>query len=684
MNTAHSSSREPNRLVESRRGGDRRTDQQARLELAIDASGVGMWDWHRGRDAVLWDDRTCHIFGVAQGTVLDYDGFLELLEPTHRERTHQLLMAALDPMGSGEFGTECRVCHSNAEGRIVAVRGRALFAGAGAERHAIRLLGTALDITERLRAESEREGALVALRDSEQRYALAARATENAIWDWDVMRGTLHWSEGVERVFGHPMHRVPRTIEWWYAQIHPDDRARVERGINALVDCAGAGNAWSEAYRFCRADDTYANVVDRGYIARDEGGRAVRMIGAMEDETEREQLQERLRQAQRMEAVGQLAGGVAHDFNNLLTVIAGNLEFAQSDLPSDSPVRGDLQEIASATERARALVRQLLAFSRKQELKLESLDLSDIVRGAEQLLRRVIGEEIVLEVHLANDLPMIRADRGQMEQVLMNLAVNARDAMLTPAHGHAGRGGSLLIETTYQPTTAQRSAADEGPTGPMVSLRVRDTGHGMNDMTQRHVFEPFFTTKEVGAGTGLGLATVFGIVRQFGGGIAVQSAPGAGTAFTLRFPVAASAVQAERVVVPAIPPSSSRAMVLLVEDESAVRSAARRMLERKGYSVLEARHGADALLVWHEHRERIDLVVTDLRMPEMGGHELVTQLRKEEPGLPVVFMSGYADQASEAVHFAHSIFVEKPFTMEILLSSVQRLLQLHGDPIITD
>jgi CheY-like chemotaxis protein len=381
-----------------------------------------------------------------------------------------------------------------------------------------------------------------------------------------------------------------------------------------------------------------------------------------------------------MEAVGQLAGGVAHDFNNLLTVITGNLELAQTDLPPEHPVRRDLAEIGRAAERARELVRQLLAFSRKQTVVLQPLDLSEVVRGAESLLRRLIGEEILLDMHLEPTLPAIRADRSQLEQVLMNLAVNARDAMLTAAHGMQGRGGTLQIETADTCITPDEAQRLPGMLpGPAVRLRVRDSGHGMDATTCARAFEPFFTTKAMGAGTGLGLATVFGIVRQFGGAIRLESIPGTGTLFSIYFPVVPEAEAPASTPPVAIVAERGTSTILLVEDERAVRAASRRMLERQGFTVIEARHGVDALLIWHERHEQIDCVVTDLRMPEMSGPELIQQLRGERPELPVVYMSGYSEQAVPDATSPRTTLLEKPFTMQMLVGAVQMVLGVRAE-----
>jgi PAS domain S-box-containing protein len=668
-------------FYEQRRGGDRRADQRARYELALDASGVGMWDWDLRTDVLTWDERTRGIFGIPPQAEVTYALYLSTLEPADREHAHRRVAAALDPHGDGVFEMEYHVITPAGERRVVASKGRAIFSGDAPHRTAARLVGTVLDITDRRKADQEREHMLLALRRSEQRYALAARATDSVIWDWDLTSDAIVWSDGIERVFGYPSAVPPRAHAWWLERVHPDDRDRVEQGLRALLGDPSQGNAWHDTYRFRRSNDQYAHVVDRGYVARDGQGQVTRMIGAMEDETEREQLAERLRQAQKMEAVGQLAGGVAHDFNNLLTVITGNLEFAQADLPPESPVRRDLDEIARASQRARDLVRQLLAFSRKQTVVLQPIDLSEVVRGAESLLRRVIGEEILLDVHLAKRLPAIRADRSQLEQVLMNLAVNARDAMLTPAHGTQGRGGTLQIDTASVYITADEATRLSGlHPGQAVRLRVRDSGHGMDAVTRARAFEPFYTTKAVGSGTGLGLATVFGIVRQFGGAIRLESIPGTGTLFSLYFPAAPDGA----VPIALTPPPGLRerghATVLLVEDESAVRAAARRMLERQGFTVLEARHGSDAVLLWRDRHRDVDCVITDLRMPEMGGRELIEQLRADRPELPVVFMSGYSEQAMPNATTPHTAFVEKPFTMEGLVGAVQLVLGVEAPP----
>ncbi len=638
-------------------------DSEARARIAFQDAPVPMW---------LYDVETLRFLDVDAAAVRQYgyshDEFLGMtLRDIRPPEEVGRLTALLADTRRGELH-HAAVVHRTKDGRHVDVEittQSTTWDGRPAR------VVLALDVSERLRAAE-------ALQASEERYAMAARATSHAIWDWNVASGRVTWSEGFSAVFAHPVTSIVETLDWWLAAVHPDDRERVCSRLHALVDDVHGGAEWQDTYRFVRGDGEWAIVLHRGVVARAGDGRAVRMIGAMEDVTATRQLEEQLRQAQKMEAVGQLAGGVAHDFNNLLTVIGGNLEFLRADitaaLPATHDAHAEIEEIAQATERARTLVSQLLTFSRRQPVRTQRVRLGAVVDGAQKLLRRVIGEEILLAVEIADGDWFVEADPSQLEQLLMNLAVNGRDAMLTPLHGHPGRGGVLTIDVDTTDTPPRDAALLGGaPPERWVRLRVRDTGHGMDAATQRHVFEPFFTTKAVGLGTGLGLSTVFGAVRAAGGTIRIDSAPGAGTTFTMHFPALPSgdAAFAQRV---ASTPEAHAATVLLVEDEAPLRTTVRRMLERRGYTVLECRHGGDALLVWREHGEHIDVVVSDVRMPELGGRELVALLRAQRPTLPVVLMSGYSDQEAVVGGMSQSEFVAKPFSGDALLAAIHRVL----------
>ena len=403
-------------------------------------------------------------------------------------------------------------------------------------------------------------------------------------------------------------------------------------------------------------------------VLRDEHGTATGTLSIGEDVTEHRRLEEQFRQAQKMEAVGRLAGGVAHDFNNLLTAILGFSELTMSRLAQDDPVRGELQEVLKAGHRAAGLTRQMLAFSRRQVMLPRVLDLNERVTDLLKMLQRLIGEDVELVPRLAPGLGLVLADPGQIEQVVMNLAVNSRDAM--------PQGGRLTLETAD--VELGREELKESPglePGPYVMLAVIDTGTAMTDDVKAHLFEPFFTTKEVGKGTGLGLATVYGIVKQSGGHITVESEKGKGTAFRIYLPRA----QGEResrtgMAVPRERRGSET--VLLVEDEEAVRKLAAAVLRKNGYGVLEAGDGEEALDLLARHPGTIDLAITDVVMPVMSGHEFARRLALESPRTRVIFMSGYTDTAVHQLIVTSDIpFLQKPFTSGQLLQKVRDLLE---------
>ncbi len=405
----------------------------------------------------------------------------------------------------------------------------------------------------------------------------------------------------------------------------------------------------------------------------DHDGKLIEIKGYIFDNTERKRLEEQFRQSQKMEAVGRLAGGVAHDFNNLLTVITGYSEILLGRIPETEPLQPMVLEIQRAAERAAGLTRQLLAFSRKQILAPVDLDLNVVVADLEAMVRRLIGEDIALVTLRDPRLERVTADRGQIEQVLMNLVVNARDAM--------PQGGELTIETRNVTVEAGQFPSDADlPPGPYAMLAVRDTGCGMDEETRARLFEPFFTTKEVGKGTGLGLATAYGIVKQSRGHIEVESAPGRGTTFTLYLPRTGGPVPPpETVSANGIPRGTET--VLLVEDEDAVRQLSRQLLELVGYHVLEARNGPEALQVCEQNGAKIDLVVTDVVMPHMSGRQLADQLSPRYPGLRVLYLSGYTDEAisHHGVLDREVDFLSKPFTLDGLARKVREVLD-RGPP----
>jgi PAS domain S-box-containing protein len=400
------------------------------------------------------------------------------------------------------------------------------------------------------------------------------------------------------------------------------------------------------------------------------GGRTVGRVWSFRDISDRHRLEQQLLQAQKMEAIGRLAGGVAHDFNNLLTVITGYSDLVLGRLAGGDPNRADIEEIRQAGKRAADLTRQLLAFSRRQVLSPKPVNLNKVMQDMEKLLRRVIGEDIELVIRLDDSLGLAVADPGQLEQVILNLAVNARDAM--------PEGGRLTLATENVDFDPEATIHEWGlARGPYVSLSVSDTGSGIDEAVLERIFEPFFTTKGPGRGTGLGLATVYGIVRQSGGQITVDSQPGAGTAFRILLPRTRQVADAASGLALSPAPPRGSETILLVEDEAAVRALLSRYLRQRGYTVYEAADGVEALeIAARRTKDVIHLLLTDVVMPRMGGVELAERLQAERPGVKVVFMSGYAgDQLGDAdFPPADAAFVQKPFSTERLSHLVREVL----------
>jgi PAS domain S-box-containing protein len=527
----------------------------------------------------------------------------------------------------------------------------------------------------RLHAETarrHREAALSeqALRTSETRYRLVARATNDAIWDWDLLTNRITWNEGVQTLFGYVPEVVSGDADWWTARLHPDDRDRVVGSVRAALD--GGSQTWFEEFRFHRADGSWAVVADRAYVVY-EDGRPVRMLGAMADMTERRQAaealrrsEEHVRQMQKMEAIGRLAGGIAHDFNNLLTVITGRSQLLLRRLREPDPVRQDIGLIQKTAERAGALTRQLLAFSRKQVLQPRVVDPNAVVQGLGPMLQRLLGEDVELVIE-ATAGARVKADPGQLEQVIVNLAVNARDAM--PG------GGRLVIAITFVELDEATARQHGGLPGPYVELSVTDSGVGMDAETQARIFEPFFTTKDPGQGTGLGLATVYGIVKQHQGAIAVETAPGLGTTFRIYLPATTDAAEALGGESTRGLPAGSET-ILVVEDEDEVRALARDILLQVGYTVLEAANGPEAIALCDNYHHTIHLLLSDVIMPQMNGQELAQRLQQARPDIKVLYMSGYTADAlgPRALLAADRVLVQKPFTPDSLARRVRQAI----------
>ena len=504
-----------------------------------------------------------------------------------------------------------------------------------------------------------------ALQENERRLALAFEAGAMGVAEFDIATGRLLFSSSFVRLLGYEAGTVPHTFQWFLGHVHPEDRSAVQ----STFDVAITGEPIGEfQYRVVRRDGGVRWWTSRARTVVDASGNAARIIGFVADITERKHLEDQMRHSLKLEAIGRLAGGIAHDFNNLLTVITGYAETLVAALDPADPKLADVIEIRRAAERAAHLTQQLLAFSRKQVLRPEVVDANEIVRDVSGMIGRLLGGRIDLQVALSDAPKTVTADRGQIEQVLLNLAVNARDAM--------PEGGVLELKTRIVDIN-DRDAEHLYPirTGRYVLMSVRDTGIGMTPEVKARAFEPFFTTKGPGEGTGIGLATVYGIVKQSGGFIFVESESGQGTTFDVYLPHTEAPVREDAEEAGDRQPREA-STILLVDDYRRVRDLARKVLTRQGYRVLTAASGDEAIQVARQFDGTIDVLVSDIVMPGTSGPDLARQLQQLRPGLATVFMSGYTGDTLEALGLdrAGAEFIQKPFTPAALAQKVREVL----------
>ncbi len=516
------------------------------------------------------------------------------------------------------------------------------------------IAGAFNDVTERRRLQ---EG----LRESELRFRQLADNIDDVFWLADIAtRKILYVSSAYERVWGRGREALYASPQQLIAAIHPDDRERVAASLPHQIE----GN-WEAEYRVVRPDGSSRWLRARCYLVRAAEGRPARLAGVARDITDQRALEDQFRQAQKMEAVGQLAGGVAHDFNNLLTVILNYATFALEGLEAGKPVSREITEIHKAGERAAELTRQLLAFGRQQMLRPKVLDLNEELEEFQAMLRPLLGEHIDLVLRGAADLGAVYVDRNQIAQVVMNLAVNARDAM--------PRGGQLIFETANVQLDASVAAVAPGP---YVRLTVSDTGSGMDAQTRERIFDPFFTTKALGKGTGLGLSTVFGIVKQSDGHITVESELDQGTTFKLYFPCSDRRAPVEPTPAARSSAPGGSETILLVEDHAQVRRLNGLILRQQGYTVLEASDGLAALEVSAQHRGTIALLLTDVVMPRLSGKELAERLAPLRPEMRVLYVSGFDEDSivHDGVLEEGVAFLQKPMAPEALLEKIRAML----------
>jgi PAS domain S-box-containing protein len=518
-------------------------------------------------------------------------------------------------------------------------------------------------------------GTLFTLGENEERLRLALDSGKIGAWEWGIRADRFVASSRLHEFLGLLDGTLGGRLEFLVDRIHPEDARAFRDTVAWAVE---TGNDCEMEFRVLRPEGGIRWLYTRAKVFRDRENRPVRMIGAAMDISDRKQVEEDLRlgkeslmQAQKMEAVGKLAGGIAHDFNNMLTAINGYSELLMGQLHDKNALNMGLTEILRSGQRAAALTNQLLAYSRQQIMAFRLVDVNRVVEGMFGMLQRLLQEDIEHVCRLAATLPSIKADPSQIEQVILNLALNARDAM--------PKGGRLEIATREEKRDGRRHPSIGAiPAGHYVVLSVRDSGVGMSDEVKARVFEPFFTTKAVGKGTGMGLSTVYGIVQQSGGYIGVESSPGHGSTFEVLFPAVVGNAPADHDGTQLLktPREKCKETLLVAEDESSVRVFLRQLLSAQGYTVIEAGNGHEALAASEGYSSDIHLLITDVVMPGMGGRELAERLSRKRPNMRVLFISGYTDDAilQHGVLDGDTAFMNKPFPPASLLEKVRELL----------
>jgi len=516
------------------------------------------------------------------------------------------------------------------------------------------------DITERKSAEKS-------FRESEERWQFALEGSGDGVWDWDIASGKIFYSDQWKNILGFGNEDFEENENLWEKLSHPDDREWVLKEIKRHL--RSETPLYTTEHRLRCRDGSFKWILDRGKVMeRSENGTPLRMVGTYTDITDRKRLEDQLRQAQKMEAVGELAGGIAHDFNNILTAIIGRIYLLQNRLAGNSELLTHADQIAYAADRAANLTKSLLAFSREQIMNPRRIHLNDTVKKSAKLFSKLVRENIEISITLPDPDPVILADEVQIEQVLINLVANARDAI-----PHEGRI-HIATETTYFDEKFV-SSHGYGRIGDYAVLSVSDTGTGMDQKTKSRIFEPFFTTKEMGKGTGLGLAIVYGTIKQHNGHITVYSEIGVGTTIRIYLPRIQDDADNEDHLETA-PFPVGKGVILLAEDEDAVRTLTKTILLESGYKVIEAENGIQAVEKFQQHRDEIDLVLLDVIMPRMNGKEACDEILRSKPETKILFMSGYTGDilGQQGLLFTGQGLIQKPLKPRDMLAVIRKIL----------
>jgi PAS domain S-box-containing protein len=628
-----------------------------RLRLAVGAANIGTWDHYLNTDLVDWSPRARDIFGFTDQGQPNFDWFFSRIDPEDRARIAEKLAKAKDPAIRAEYDADYRFTRPDGSSRWILARGKCFFDGAGPTARPLRTAGVIVDITDRKQAEWERAMLTATLQHSPDFIGIT-----------DLKGKIVFLNRAGQKLVGLKDDAEAQS-KYVYDFLPPRELQVLREEIMPTVHRHGVWEGRFSLRHFVTGETIPFDT--RGFGIFDTAGHLTNVATVSRDIAEKEKLEEQLRMAQKMEAIGRLAAGIAHDFNNLLTVVRGSAEVLEQRLPeSAEDLRHSLRDIHVAAERAGALTDQLLTFGRRQMVFPQVVNFNHVILGMEEMLRRLVGAEVTLTLSLQSDLWNVKVNPSQADQILINFFANARDAM--------PHGGNILVKTWNQNFDALSAQAAGLQAGEYVCLSVTDGGIGMNSETLSHIFEPFFTTKEFG--TGMGLATVYGIVQQGSGHVVAHSVAEKGTEFIIYLPRTLESATANPALGKNSPSKGGSETILIVEDEPSLRALLVGYVRESGYRVLEAASVQEAIATARD--QDIDLLVTDIVMPGGGGQTLASSLSVSYPGLGIIFMSGYADSASlqEAARRPGVTFVPKPFTLKHMLEKIREALGAKATP----